>query len=123
MKIRILIVTLLSALIAIVGPYVLFRLSGLWESGLDFEMVRSQLHRHPEYSNRAYFIAAVAWFFGVLAASGTLGGGSSGSRRGQYQGPSDDYRAPTVEFNTNGAPMCSGGGIDVTGHVQGDTRI
>ncbi|MCA8198629.1 MULTISPECIES: hypothetical protein [Burkholderia] len=109
----------LSALVAALCPFLLFWMSGQFyrEPSIDDLLYSMQL-KDPGCYHMSWFFAAVILFVGLVAAIGGQGSG----RKIEF---SDDSRGPGLpEINTNGAPMTSpGSGIDVTGHVLGDTSI
>lgn len=109
----------LSALVAALGPFLLFSMSGQFyrQTSMD-DLLYSMQMRDPGSYHMSWFFAGAILFVGLTHAIGGQGNG----RRTEI---SDDSRGPGLpEINTNGAPMTSpGSGIDVTGHIAGDTSI
>ena len=117
MKLRTLVFTLgLSALIAVLFPFLLISMSSQIYEGLTLDDVLYVMQRASWCYHLAWFFAVVTFFIGLSAASGVRGNG----RRTTL---SEDFRGPGLaEINTNGSQMSSSG-LDVTGHIRGDTKI
>jgi hypothetical protein len=109
----------LSALVAALCPFLLlWTTSQFYLKGLPLNDILHAMQRDPSCYRWSWFIAAVILFVGLTHAIGGQGSGRSTVL-------SDDCRGPALaEINTNGSQMSSpGSGIDVTGHVLGDTSI